>query len=108
MATTTQHINARNDQDLMDRFVAAAEQHGIGGAAQWVQTNMGKLVNTTVEQGQSVADVHAYAKETRDRYVAATPEPPGRDLGAVTDTHLATAIQAVHGEGSVPESEAAS
>ncbi|MFD4957154.1 hypothetical protein [Microbacterium sp. NPDC058389] len=102
MATTTQHINARSDVDLQERFIAVAEQRGIGGARQWVQQNMGQLVTAEVDGAQTVADVHAYAKETRDQYIAATAPPPGLNLGAVTDTHLATAITAVHGEGSSP------
>ncbi|MCC2033060.1 hypothetical protein [Microbacterium allomyrinae] len=95
MATTTQHINARNDPDLLDRFIASAEQADIDNASQWVQANMGKLVGVDVDGGQTVADVHAYAKETRDVYIDATPDRPGVDLVAVTDSHLTAAITAV-------------
>ncbi len=95
MATTTQHINARNDPDLLDRFVASAEQAGIEDASAWVQANMGRLVSQDAEAGQTVADVHAYARETRETYIAATPLRPGENLGAVTDTHLAAAITAI-------------
>lgn len=94
MATTTQHINARNDPDLLDRFVAAAEQEGIANASAWVQENMGRLVCAVVGGDQTVADVHAYAAETRDAYIKNTPERPGADLGAVTDPHLLAAIAA--------------
>ncbi|MEV5068942.1 hypothetical protein MRBLMI12_000499 [Microbacterium sp. LMI12-1-1.1] len=92
MATTAQHINSRNDPDLLDRFVAAAEQAGLDGASAWVQANMGRLVSTPVEAGQTVADVHAYADEVRAAYIDATPLRAGANPGAVTDIHLATAI----------------
>lgn len=95
MASTTQHINARNDPDLLDRFVAAAEQAGLDNASAWIQSNMGRLVTVDVADGQTVADVHAYAAENRDNYIAATPPRPGANLGAVTDTHLGAAIAAI-------------
>lgn len=96
MASTTQHINARNDPDLLDRFIAAAEQAHIDNASAWVQANMGRLVTATVADTQTVADVHAYADETRDAYIAATPARPGANLGAVTDAYLAAAIASIH------------
>lgn len=95
MATTSQHINTRNDADLLDRFVAAAEQRGMADASAWVQRNLGQLVAQKVDGAQTVADVYAYADETRKAYVAATPERPGANLGAVTDVHLTTAIEAL-------------
>lgn len=104
MATTNQHISARNDPDLLARFVAAAEMLGVDNASQWVQENMGRLVATEVDAGQSVADVHAYATLVRNTYIAATPERPGLSLSAVTDSHMATAIQAVaSADGAVSE-----
>lgn len=77
MATTTQHIIARNDPDLLDRFVAAAEQEGVPDASAWVQANLGALIAAEVEGGQ---------------VIAATPERAGASLAAVTDTHLTTAL----------------
>lgn len=44
MATTAQHIAARNDADLLARFIAAAEQAGIENAQQWAEANRGRLV----------------------------------------------------------------
>ena len=95
MATTTQHIITRNDPDLLDRFVAAAEQEGVPDASAWVQANLGALIAAEAEGGQVIADVHAYAYETREAYIAATPERAGASLAAVTDTHLTTALAAV-------------
>ncbi|MFF7293234.1 hypothetical protein ACFY9N_11955 [Microbacterium sp. NPDC008134] len=94
-ATTTQHINARNDPDLLDRFIAAAEQAHVDDASRWVQANMGRLVTIDVADGQSVADVHAYAHDIREQHIAATPPRPGANLGAVTDAQLAAAIAVV-------------
>lgn len=98
MATTNEHIAARNDPDLLDRFVAAAEQMGILDASSWVQSSMGRLVSATVNEGQTVADVHAHAAQVRDAYLADTPPRPGQDLEAVTDEHLTAAIHSIRGE----------
>jgi len=95
MATTTQHIAARNDPDLLDRFIAAAEQAGVEDASRIVQTNMGKLVTQPVGDGQVIADVHAFAANAREEYIAATPERAGANLAAVTDAQLASAIAAI-------------
>ncbi|RUQ06983.1 hypothetical protein D8M34_05805 [Microbacterium sp. HSID17254] len=94
-ATTTQHINARNDPDLLDRFIAAAEQAHVDDASRWVQANMGRLVTIDVAGGQTIADVHAFAHATREAHIAATPPRPGADLAAVTDIQLGAAIEAV-------------
>lgn len=96
MATTTQHINARNDPDLTARLTAAAEQAGKPNADSWVRANMGALVAQVVDGDQTIADVHAYATQIRDQYVAAAPPPPGANLSAVTDTHLTAAITALN------------
>lgn len=98
MATTADHIAARSDADLLARFVAKAEQLGIPNASSWVQTHMGTLVTKTVDGNQTVTDVYAYATNVRKEYVSATPPRPGENLGAVTDSHLATAIQAIQSE----------
>lgn len=95
MPTTTQHINAKNDQDLLARFVAQAEMLNIPNAAGWVYDNLSGLISADVSSGQTVADVHAYASEVRANYVAATPPLPGKNLGAVTDTNLSVAIQSL-------------
>ncbi len=95
MATTTQHINARNDPDLLDRFIAAAEQQGFENASTWIQARMGKLVTQEVDGSQTISDVHAYAENVRKEYIENTPQRPGADLGAVTDAHLVAAIGAV-------------
>lgn len=94
MASTTQHINARNDPDLLARFIAAAEQADVADASAWIQANMGRLVCVEVDSGQTVSDVHAYADATRQAYIDATPERPGANLSAVTDANLAAAIAA--------------
>lgn len=93
MATTADHIAARNDPDLLARFVAKAEQLGIRNASQWVQDRMGTLVTQTAEGTQVITDVYAYASNVRKEYLAGTPQRPGENLGAVTDAHLTTAIQ---------------
>jgi hypothetical protein len=98
MASSTQHIAARNDADLLDRFIAIAEKAGIRDAASWVQPRMGKLVRQDVSNGETIADVHATADTTRKAYTEATPPRPGADLTAVTDALLDAAIREVQQE----------
>ena len=95
MPTTTQFIKAKNDLDLINRLVAQAEMLGVESAQQWVQSHLSLLLSEVVESGQTIADVYSYAREVRDTYIEATPEPPGQNLGAVTDAHMTTAIQAI-------------
>ena len=80
----------------MERFVAAAEQAGVPDAQRWVEFQIGQLVTIPVEGTQTVADVYAYASETRQQQVAALPPLPGLNPGAVTDAHLAAAIAVVN------------
>jgi len=93
MATTAQHIATRNDSDLLERVVAAAEQAGIPNATQWAQLNIGSLITIPVEGTQTISDVYSYAMEVRQNAVNALPPLPGINPGAVTDTHLAAAIK---------------
>lgn len=102
MTTTEQHMRARGDQDLLNRFIAKAEMMGIDNASGFVQGNIPELIRQVVADGQTVSDVYSYAAETRDNYVEATPPLPGSNMGAVTDEHLATALTAV-----LPEQEPA-
>lgn len=95
MATTTQHINAKADQDLGARLVAQAEMMEIPNASSWVYSNLPALISTEVSAGQSIADVHAYASTVRENYIAATPPPAGADDTIITDAYLAAAITAV-------------
>ena len=93
--TTAQHIEARNDEDLKERLVAAAEQASVDNAELWVSQNIGRLISTPVDGASTITTVHAYAADVRRAAVAALPPAPGLNPGAVTDTHLAAAIQAV-------------
>ena len=70
MATSAQHIAARNDNDLLARFIVVAEQLAVPNAQAWVESNRGRLVATDIG-GTSISDVHAYAVAT---YVP-TPRP---------------------------------
>lgn len=90
MATLAQHTAARTDDDLITRFIAAAEQLGISNqASMWVEQNKGRLVAVDID-GTTVSDVHAYAVAT---YVP-TPRP-GENPAAVTDDQIKAAIEAV-------------
>ena len=90
MATLAQHIAAKNDHDLLPRLIAAAEVAGIPAAQQWVEQRVGQLVSADVAEGQSVADVHAYAVAS----YAPTPRP-GADDTKITDAHISAAVAAV-------------
>ncbi|WP_431841392.1 hypothetical protein [Calidifontibacter indicus] len=90
MATIAQHNAARNDFDLLARFVGAAEQAGIINAQMWAEQHRGVLVSTQIGD-TTIADVHAYAVATYE------PTPrPGENPAAVTDAQIAQAVQAVN------------
>jgi len=89
LASSAQHIKARNDADLTQRLVAIAEQLDIPNANTWVAANVGRLVAADIGD-TTIADVHAYAVAT---YVP-TPRP-GENPAAVTDTQLEAAIAAL-------------
>lgn len=89
MATLSQHIAARNDDDLAERLVAAAEQAGIPQPEQWVEQHRGRLVSVPIG-GENLADVHAYAVATYS-----PPPRPGANPAAVTDALIAQAVDAV-------------
>ena len=127
MATSNQIIAASSDKDLEQRFVAIAAVKGIENPRYWVQDRMMQLANVIVADGQTVADVYAYADTVHKQRTAelqaelaelenpgkdladtvrkqrtaelqaelAKLENPGKDLAAVTDTYLATAIDAL-------------
>ena len=101
MATSNQILAASSDKDLEQRFVAIATAKGIENPKYWVQDRMMQLANAVVQDGQTVADVYAYADTVRKQRTAelqaelAELENPGKDLAAVTDTYLATAIDAL-------------
>ena len=90
MATIAQHNAARNDFDLLARFVGAAEQAGISNAQMWAEQHRGALVSAQIGD-TTIADVHAYAVATYE------PTPrPGENPAAVTDAQIAQAVQAVN------------
>lgn len=92
MATTAQHVAARRDEDLIQRFVAAAEQAGQADAEVWVRAHIGALITAPVSGSTTIADVHAYAAGQRKIAVDALPPAPGADPAAVTDEYLAAAV----------------
>ena len=98
MATTADHMAARGDADLLARFIARAEQLGVENVSSWVQAHMGQLIGQKIDGNQTVTDVYAYAANVRREYIAATPQRPGENMGAVTDSHLEVAIQALYNE----------
>ena len=90
MATLAPPTAARNDDDLLTRLIAAAEQAGIPNAQQWAEQHRGALVSTQIGD-TTIADVHAYAVATYN------PTPrPGENPAAVTDAQIAQAVQAVN------------
>lgn len=93
MASIAEHMSARNDNDLFQRLVAAAEMAGVEAPEQFVGLNRGKLISTPIEvdgQTTTLSAVHAYAVATYQ------PVPrPGANPAAVTDQHLKEAIKAL-------------
>jgi len=93
--TTAQHIAARDDQDLVARLVAVAEQQHIDNPEQFVRTNVGKLISTDIGGGSTITSVHAYASTVRQEAVDQLPPSAGANPAAVTDAQLAQAVSAV-------------
>lgn len=91
MATLAEHITARNDADLLARFIAAAEVTGIDNPQGWAEQHRGELVAAKIDgDGKTVSDVHAYAVATYQ------PTPrPGANPAAVTDPQIMAAVQKV-------------
>lgn len=95
--TTAQHIAARDDEDLVARLIAAAEQAHIPNPETFVRGQVGTIISTDIGDGTTLTTVHAYAKSVYDTDVAALPPKPGVNPAAVTDEQLTAAVQAVWG-----------
>lgn len=90
MATLAQHIAARNDADLLARFIAAAEVAGVDNPQGWAEQHRGELVAARVDDDHTLSDVHAYAVATYQ------PTPrPGANPEAVTDDQIKAVVQKV-------------
>ena len=94
MATNLDHRIARQDHNIRERLVAAAEQEGVQMAEFWVEQNIGQLIAADVdpsEEGEStIASVLAYKNANYVRQLR-----PGEDASAVTDAHLREAVKVV-------------
>ncbi|WP_210651352.1 hypothetical protein [Nocardioides sp. SYSU D00065] len=101
MPTIAQHIAARDDRDLQQRLVAAAEMSGVPAPARWVAEHSGALACTPIEAPDgsttTIADVHAYAAAVYADKLADLGPLPGANAAAVTDDHLKAAVAAVRG-----------
>ncbi|QCW22290.1 hypothetical protein SEA_LUNA18_22 [Microbacterium phage Luna18] len=94
--TTAQHIATKNDSDLLERLIAAAEQAHVDNPEQFVRNNLGQIISTPIdEDGTTITTVHAYAVSQYQNALTALPPAPGLNPAAVTDPQLAQAIQAV-------------
>lgn len=92
MTTLAAHIAARNDADLLARFVAAAELLGVPDPQTWADMHKGSLVAQSVSDTQKLSDVYAYAVASYN------PTPrPGEDGSKVTDEHIMAAVNQVLG-----------
>lgn len=96
MATTAQHIEARDDIDLQRRLIAAAEQANVPNAQSAVASALGKLVGLEIEvygETTTIADVYANAAAVRREHLADEKAlPPGQNPNRVTDEILVTAV----------------
>ena len=75
--------------DLLARFIAAAEVTGIDNPQGWAEQHRGDLVSAKVGD-TTCSDVHAYAVAT----YKPTPRP-GANPAAVTDNQIMAAVKAV-------------
>lgn len=95
MTTTAEHLAARQDEDLIQRLIAAAEQAGVHDADTWVRDNIGALITAPVAGDSTISSVHAYANNVYKTAVSALPPRPGLDPAAVVDSYLAAAVAEV-------------
>jgi len=93
--STANFIAATNDPDLLARAQATAQIAGVPNAQQWVALNFAAICLHQGEDGQSIIDAHAYASATREQHIAATPPRAGINPGAVTDSMLSAAVEAL-------------
>lgn len=92
--TTAQHIAAREDEHLVARLIAAAEQAHIPEPATFVRNNIGKLISTKIGEDTTITTVHAYASHVREAALKQLPPEPGLDPAAITDQQLFQAVSA--------------
>lgn len=93
MTSSADLIAAAADTDLRARLVALLAASGHQTPAAAIEQRIGEIVAQGVsDQGQTVADVHAYATARRAQAVASLPPAPGADPAAVTDVQLRDAL----------------
>ena len=99
MTSTAEHMAARDDRDLIDRFIAAAELLSIPEARTVIVDALPALISQQIEvngESTTVASVYAWASSERRKILASDAAlPPGRNPSAVTDDHLRAAVLAV-------------
>lgn len=104
MATLNDINIASRDQDLRERFAAAAAEAGVMSPENWVADRARALVSQVVQDGQTVTDVFAFAVARQKAFLASTTLdlwsgevmlPPGLNPAAVTDAHLRSAVAQV-------------
>lgn len=89
MATIAEHIAARNDNDLLQRLIAAAERAGIPSPQAWAEMNRGAIVAADIGD-TTLSDVHAFAVASYE------PTPrPGEDDTKITDPQVEAAVTAM-------------
>lgn len=87
-------IVSSKDADLKERVTVLAAEMGISNPESWVAANMLTLAATEVDgESNTVASIYEYAYETYEKALAALPEKPGKNPGAVTDTHIRHALE---------------
>lgn len=96
MTTLEEFIQAASDQNLRERFVAAAQEAGVLNPEIWVDSNRGELTRARVSDAgdatATIVSVYAYAWNV---YKQTLPKPPGANPGAVTDDHIRYALRQV-------------
>lgn len=97
--TTAQHIAARDDEDLVSRLVAIAEQAHIPEPSSFVRTQVGRIISTDIGGGTTITAVHAYASSVYQDAVDLLPPKPGINPAAVTDEQLMSAVTLVRDAG---------
>ncbi len=107
MATLSEMSRASKDEDLIDRFEAAAAAAGVSNPRVWVSERARQLASAPISDqpgAQIIADVYAYAVARQKAFLASTTLdlwsgevmlPPGFNPAAVTDEYIRHAVSYV-------------
>ena len=110
MATLSEASRTSKDEDLIDRFEAAAAAAGVTNPRVWVSERARQLASAPISDqpgAQTIADVYTFAYNRQKEFLASNTLalwsgevmiPPGANQGAVIDPYIEHAVSWVRTE----------